>query len=79
LKSSIQTFNADHGLLVCLGGFNRAVDREARQDHFKVRLWTSEDLLDAIVRLYPAMSKEMQSRLPLKPIWTLLDDEATLG
>jgi restriction system protein len=79
LKSSIHTFNADQGLLVCLGGFNKFVKEEAKKDHFLVRLWSSEDLLDAIIRLYPKMSKEIQARLPLKPIWTLLDDEAALG
>ena len=79
IKSSIQTFNADHALLVCLGGFTDPVEKEAKKDHFLVRLWNSEDLLDAIIRLYPKMAKEMQARIPLKPIWTLLNDEATLG
>jgi restriction system protein len=79
LKSSIQTFNADHGLLVCLGGFKRSVKDEAKKDYFLVRLWGSEELVDAITRLYPKLSKDMQARLPLKPIWMLLDDEAALG
>jgi len=38
LQGSMQSFKAEQGLLVCWGGFNRAVQQESRQGHFSVRL-----------------------------------------
>jgi len=34
LQGSMQTFSAQHGLLVCWGGFNRALQKEANQGYF---------------------------------------------
>ena len=48
LQGTMQTFNAEQGLLVCWGGFNRAVLQESKQGHFTVRLWNSSDLVGLI-------------------------------
>jgi restriction system protein len=79
LKSTIHTFGADQGLLVCMGDFTKSVKIEAKKDHFQVRIWNGEDLVDAITTHYPNMSKEIQARLPMKPVWMLIDDETALG
>ncbi|MCG7853795.1 MAG: restriction endonuclease, partial [Methanosarcinaceae archaeon] len=39
LQGTMQNFKADQGLLVSWGGFNKAVDKEARLSFFSVRLW----------------------------------------
>jgi restriction system protein len=75
LQGSMQTFNATQGLLVCWGGFNRAVLSEARQGHFSVRLWESRDLVEAIYRNYEQLPAEIQTELPLKKVWMLVMDE----
>ncbi len=75
LVGTMDTFKADHGLLVCWGGFNRALEREARQKIFRVRLWDQSDLVNAIYRTYEKLSPELQSELPLKRVWMRVREE----
>ena len=75
LQGTMQTFKAEQGLLVCWGGFNRAVLAESRQSHFMVRLWDSRDLVGAIYRNYERLPAEIQAELPLKRVWMLVAEE----
>jgi restriction system protein len=75
LQGSMQSFKAEQGLLVCWGGFNKSVIREARQGHFSVRLWNSGDVVEAIYRTYEKLPAEIQAELPLKRVWMLVQDE----
>ena len=75
LQGTMQTFNAEQGLLVCWGGFNKVVEREARQGHFTVRLWDSKHLVDAIYRNYERLPAEVQAELPLKRVWMLVPED----
>jgi restriction system protein len=74
LQGSMQTFKAEQGLLVCWGGFNKAVLGESRQGHFPVRLWDSGDLVDAVYRNYESLPSEIQAELPLKRVWMLVSE-----
>lgn len=76
LQGTMQTFKAEQGLVVCWGGFNKAVLGEARQGHFTVRLWDSRDLVEAIYRTYDQLPAEIQAELPLKRVWMLVPEEA---
>jgi len=77
LQGTMQTFKAEQGLLVCWGGFNKAVLSESRQGHFTVRLWDSGDLVEAIYRTYDRLPAEIQADLPLKQVWMLVAEEPT--
>lgn len=77
LQGTMQTFNAEQGLLVCWGGYNKAVRQEAKQGHFMVRLWDSSDLVGAIYRNYERLPAEIQAELPLKRVWMLVAEEST--
>jgi len=72
LQGSMQTFGADQGLLVCWGGFNKAVVKEARLSFFKIRLWDAGALLKAVMRNYERLPEELQAELPLKRTWALV-------
>lgn len=76
LQGTMQTFNAQQGLLVCWGGFNKVVLTEARTGHFSVRLWDSGDLVKAIYRTYERLPAEVQAELPLKRGWMLVVEES---
>lgn len=76
LQGSMQTFAAQQGLLVCWGGYNGAVQREARQSYFSVRLWESRDLVEAIYRTYERLPAEIQAELPLKRVWIVVPEES---
>ena len=75
LQGAMQTFNAQQGLLVCWGGFNKVVLMEARTGHFSVRLWDSGDLVETIYRTYERLPAEIQAELPLKRGWMLVAEE----
>ena len=75
LQGTMQTFNAEQGLLVCWGGFNRAVLQESKQGHFTVRLWDSSNLVGAIYRNYDQLPAEIQAELPLKRVWLLVAED----
>lgn len=74
LQGVMQTFKAEQGLLVCWGGFNKVVLTEAKQGHFMVRLWDSQNLVDAIYRTYEQLPAEIKADLPLKRAWLLVAD-----
>ena len=76
LLGTMQTFNAEQGLLVCWGGYNKVVQQEAKQSHFMVRLWDSSDLVDAIYRNYERLPAEIQAELPLKRVGMLVAEES---
>ena len=75
LQGTMQIFNAEQGLLVCWGGFNKNVLQESKQSHFMVRLWDSRDLVGAIYRNYERLPAEIQAELPLKQVWMLVTEE----
>ena len=75
LQGTMQSFKAEHGLIVCWGGFNKVVLAEAKQGYFTVRLWDSSHLVDAIYRNYENLPAEIQADLPLKKVWMLVPEE----
>ena len=75
LQGTMQTFSAEQGLLVCWGGFTRAVQQEARQSYFTVRLWDSSDLVTAILRNYDRLPAEIQAELPLMQVWVMVAED----
>jgi restriction system protein len=72
LIGTMQTLKADQGLLMCWGGFKQTVLNEAKQSFFSVRLWDSADLINAILKNYEKLPKDLQAELPLKNIWCLV-------
>ena len=75
LQGTMQNFKADQGLLVSWSGFNKVVEKEARLSFFSVRLWNADDLIEAVMKNYEHLPKELQNELPLKRIWALVIEE----
>jgi restriction system protein len=65
--------NADQGLLVAWGGLSRQATTSVRNQQFRIRVWTAEDVIDAVLRAYESLPAEVQSRLPLTRVWMLAD------
>ena len=72
LQGVMQTFQADHGLLVSWGGFARPAEQEAKANHFNVRLWGPDQLLEAVLENYERLPAGVRSALPLKRFWALV-------
>ncbi len=69
LNGAIHRFKADQGLLVTFGGVTAPAKTYLETQYFNIRVWTIDDILQAIYRHYPALDNEMKARLPLKQIW----------
>lgn len=75
LQGTMQTFQADQGLLVSWGGFTKTARRESTVHFFSIRLWDSRDIIRALHRSYEKLSDDLKADLPLKRIWTMVLDE----
>ena len=66
LLGNLDTFGAEHGLLVSLGGFTKAVhDRNARQ-FFEIRLWGPDKLVQRLLETYEDLPADIRANVPLR-------------
>jgi restriction system protein len=63
------------GLLVAWGGLTPPAQRSARDNYFRIRVWTSTDVIARISRHYGALPEEIRTDLPLKQIWIAVENE----
>ncbi len=71
LSSTINKFHAEYGLFVAWNGFDKAV--KPAEYFYNIRLWTSSDVVEEVLKNYDKFSPEMQQRIPLKHVWILND------
>lgn len=69
----MQNTHAHHGLLVSWSGFKKTVEQEEASQFFRVRLWSSDQVVDELLGCYENLSEELQSEIPLQRTWILSD------
>lgn len=74
LLGVVASYGASYGLIVSMGGFTRDARKKAQEQFFKVRLWDSNDLINATLRNYHKLSDDIQANLPLKQVWVVVDE-----
>ena len=74
LHGVLSTHGADQALLVAWGGVNKTARQELRGQFFRVRVWDADNLLDAVLRNYDKLSEELRADLPLKRVWSLVEE-----
>jgi restriction system protein len=74
LNGVLSAQNADQGLLVAWGGVTKPARQEMRNQFFRVRVWDADQLINAALRNYHNLSDELRADLPLKRVWTLVED-----
>ena len=74
LEGVIRNFKADYGLLVAWGGINIKADQEMIRSFFSIRLWDQDKIVDELMRNYEKFSDSIKAELPLKKIWTLIEE-----
>ena len=69
LNGAIQRFQANQALLVTYGGVTGPAKKFLASQPFMVRVWETQDIIDAITKHYESLSGDTKARLPLKQIW----------
>lgn len=77
LQGILKNFQAQHGLFVAWGGYNKSAAKEAARLFFEIRLWDADDVVRMVQEHYDQLPEAIQADLPLKRIWTLAMDEET--
>jgi restriction system protein len=73
LTGVMNSRQATNCLFVSWSGFTRAAEKEARDQWFRLRLWKSVDVVDALLRVYEKLPEETQLQIPLERVWVLVD------
>lgn len=76
LQGVLRRFNSDRGLFVSWGGFKTSVLGRTRELFVEVRLWTADDVIDAIQDNWERLPEDLRGELPLARMWVLADGEA---
>lgn len=74
LQGAMSAHGADQGLLVALGGLTSPARQALTHQKFSIRVWDSDDLIEAVLEVYDKLPEAMQSQLPLRRIWTLVTE-----
>lgn len=73
LQGALTRFNADQALLVAWGGVNKNAEKFLETTKFTIRVWDSEDVLNALFRSYEQLPEDIRSELPLQQIWVAVN------
>lgn len=75
LQGVMKSFNADRGLMVSWSGYKSSFEKLLTQHFFDLRLWNSNDLLEALFAIYDKLPDTWQAEIPLKRVWVLVEPE----
>ena len=75
LRGNIDTFRAQHGLLVSLGGFTKPVHDRNEQQFFDIRLWDAEELAQRLLDSYDSLPQDIRADIPLETVRVLRQTE----
>lgn len=77
LQGAMSAHGADQGLLVALGGLTPQARQALIHQKFSIRVWDSDDLIEAVFEVYDLLPEAIRSQLPLRRIWSLVADTDT--
>jgi restriction system protein len=69
LNGAIHRYQADQGLLVTFGGVTSPARAYLESQYFNIRVWTMDDIIEAIYKHYEMLDDELRAKLPMKQIW----------
>lgn len=67
---------ADHGLLVALGGLTAPAKAKVNVQQLKVAVWDAEEVLDRLLEHYEVMPDEVKRKIPLRKDWIIDESDA---
>lgn len=66
---------ADHGLLVAMGGLTAPAQAKVDAQRLRVAVWDAEELIDRLLKHYEVMPDSIKELIPLRRSWVI--DEST--
>lgn len=75
LRGAMLDFKAEQGLFVSWSDYTSAARNEARRNFFTLRLWNANDVIEAVCRNYDKLPSDIRAEIPLKQVWTLVQDD----
>ena len=74
LQGVMTKVDSDQALLVAWGGLTKPAEQEEPDQFFRLRIWTADDVIGAATGAYDRLPEDLQAELPLKRIWTLVQE-----
>ena len=75
LQGNIGSYGAEHGLLVSLSDFTRAVRNENERSFFQIRLWGPNELVERLLDTYDRLPEDIRSEIPIKNRGILIETD----
>ena len=73
LNGLVHTHGADYGLLATWSGLSKPARDAVKHQRFRVKVWDSTDIVEAVLRNYEKLPEDITERLPLRRVWMLKD------
>lgn len=71
LNGLVHTHGADYGLLATWAGLSKPARDAVKHQRFRVKVWDSTDIVEAVLRNYEKLPESITERLPLRRVWML--------
>jgi len=71
LGGVVSQHQADHGLLVAMGGLTTQAHAKVRMQRLKVAVCDAEEFVDRLLKHYDAMSDAVKENIPLRRTWVI--------
>ena len=75
LQGNIGSYGAEHGLLVSLSDFTRAVRNENERSFFQIRLWGPNELVERLLDTYDRLPEDIRSEIPIRSRGILIETD----
>ncbi|WP_269366729.1 restriction endonuclease [Brachybacterium paraconglomeratum] len=71
LNGLVHTHGAGYGPLATWSGLSKPARDAVKHQRFRVKVWDSTDIVEAVLRNYEKLPEEITERLPLRRVWML--------
>lgn len=73
LGGVVSQHQADHGLLVTLGGLTAQAQSKVDAQRLRVAVWDAEELVDRLLKHYEGMPEAIKEAIPLRRAWIIYE------
>lgn len=71
LNGLVASQGADYGLIATWSGLSKPARDAVKHQRFKMKVWESADIIEAVQKNYERLPEDVRLRLPLRRVWVL--------